>query len=178
MNTHVDWELEWSIGYQKRSVPKQMVDQIVVLGERHSGAEWLVDRIARCFPDVKVKYGFSRQGKWYQSFQPRLPIPKTLIIAVFLNPYDWVENLRQHPINAPAHKDMEWSSSVSSPWDRKRSNLDNALADPAAAECSCGFAFDEVVPCQTRRDPRLDSFPLYELRPGTEGTPHSSILEL
>lgn len=177
MNVNVDWESEWSIGYPKRSVPKPMVDQIVVLGERHSGAEWLVDKIARCFPDVKVRYGFSRPGKWFQS-PPTAPIPKTLVIAVFLNPYDWVELLRQRPINAPTHEGMEWSAFVASPWERKRSDLDNALSDPAAAECSCGFAFDEVVPCRTRRDPLLDSFPLYELRPGDEGAPHANVLEL
>lgn len=159
-----------------------MVDQIVVLGERHSGAEWLVDVITSCFPDVKVKYGFSRPGKWYQ-IEPQEPIPQTLVIAVFLNPYDWVELLREHPINAPTHKDMEWPDFVTSPWERKRSDLDNALSNPANAECSFGFAFDEVVPCQTQRDPRIDSFPLYELQPaakerGATSTPHSNILDL
>lgn len=102
---------------------------------------------------------------------------------MFLNPYDWVELLRQHPINAPTHKDMDWSAFVTSPWTRKRSALDNALADPNAAECAFGFTFDEVVPCRTQRDPNLDSFPLYELRPASvghslAGAPHANVLEL
>ena len=54
MNENVDWDAEKLIGYQKRSLPKPMVEQIVVLGERHSGAEWLVDRLALCFPNVEV----------------------------------------------------------------------------------------------------------------------------
>lgn len=181
INEHVDWSVEKMLGYQKWSVPKPDVDQIVILGERHSGAEWLVERLARCFPTVPVRYGFSRSGKWFQS-APEEPLPQTLIVSVFLNPHDWVELMRQYPINAPAHKGMEWSEFVLSSWERERSDLDKAISDTTHVNCSFGFYFEEVIPCMTKRDPQSDAFPLYELHPLTSGSragdPYASILEL
>jgi hypothetical protein len=180
MNEHVDWSVEKLVGYQKWPIPTPEIDQIVVLGERHSGAEWLVERLARCFPTIQVRYGFSRPGKWFQSTPGY--IPQTLLISVFLNPHDWVELMRQNPINAPAHKDMEWSEFVLSSWERERSDQDKSLSDTTHANCSYGFYFEEVIPCMTQRDPQSDSFPLYELHPVTSGAfagdPYSSVLEL
>jgi hypothetical protein len=181
VNEHVDWSVEKLVGYQKWSVPKPDVDQIVILGERHNGAEWLVERLARCFPTVPVRYGLSRPGKWFQS-APEEPLPQTLIVSVFLNPHDWVELMRQYPINAPAHKDMEWHEFVLSSWERERSDLDKAISDTTHVNCSFGFYFEEVIPCMTKRDPQSDAFPLYELHPLTSGSragdPYASILEL
>lgn len=184
MNEHIDWSMEELIGYHPRREPKPSVDQIVVLGERWSGAEWLVDRLARCFPHTPVKYGFSRPGKWFQTNPDpaSVPMPRLLVVSVFLNSLDWVENMRQNPINAPAHKGMDWSDFVSSPWVRKRSQLDETLAGTTNATCSFGFSFEEVVPCMTERDPQSDSFPLYELHPASSGSqagePYSNLLEL
>jgi len=61
MNDHLDWHAEQLMGYQKLSShPKPSVSRIVVLGERHSRAEWLVDRLSRCFPGSEVrKYSLS-----------------------------------------------------------------------------------------------------------------------
>lgn len=176
INEHVDWKAEHLLGYQQKMTPKLDIEQIVVLGERHSGAEWLVDRLSRCFPDVNVMYGFdSRPGKFFQA-EPTEAQPNTLVISVFVNPYDWVDMMRRNPINAPTHKDLEWAEFVTTRWERKRSNMDENLEDTASAVCSFGFAFDEVIPCQTQRDPNTDSFPLYELRP--DGTSYANLLEL
>ena len=185
LNDNIDWEVEKLVNYHKRSVPKPSVDRIVVLGERHSGAEWLMRRLDRIFPDTLIEYGFeARPGKWFQ-ISPGISSgveKQTLVISVFLNPYDWVELMRQHPINAPTHKDMEWPDFVTSLWERKRSNLDLSLTDTANAKCSFGFSYDEIVPCNTKRHIQSDSFPLYELHPhssGTDaGTPYNSILGL
>mmetsp|Transcript_22227 Transcript_22227/g.36349 ORF Transcript_22227/g.36349 Transcript_22227/m.36349 type:complete len:1480 (+) Transcript_22227:3-4442(+) len=176
INEHVDWKAEHLIGYQQMMTPKLAIEQIVVLGERHSGAEWLVDRLSRCFPDVNVKYGFgSRPGKFFQT-EPTKAQPNTLVISVFVNPFDWVDMMRHNPINAPTHKDLDWTDFVTTPWERKRSSIDENLEDTASAVCSYGFAFDEVIPCMTQRDPNTDSFPLYELRP--DGTSYANLLEL
>ena len=128
-----------------------------------------------------MKYGFSRPGKWFQTdSEPTLESqPQTLVVSVFTNPLDWVENMRQNPLNAPAHKNMGWADFVATPWVRKRSHLDETLG---VANCSFGFSFEEVVPCMTKRDPLSDSFPLYELHPASSvthaGEPYSSLLEL
>ena len=185
LNDNIDWEVEKLVNYHRRSVPKPSVDRIVVLGERHSGAEWLMRRLDRIFPDTLIEYGFeARPGKWFQ-ISPGISSgveKQTLVISIFLNPYDWVELMRQHPINAPTHKDMEWPDFVTSLWERKRSNLDLSLTDTANAKCSFGFSYDEIVPCNTKRHIQSDSFPLYELHPhssGTDaGTPYNSILGL
>lgn len=185
LNDHIDWHAEQLVGYQKRSLPKPSVNQIVVLGERHSGAEWLVDRLSRCFPYIDINYGFERErpGKYFQA-PPSDEIPSTLVIATFLHPYDWLELMRERPINAPTHKDMVWSEFVNSPWKRMRSNLDNSISDPSSATCSFGFSYHEIIPCQTQRDPESDSFPLYELRHSPDGynndadEAYSNILDL
>ena len=175
INKNANWSAEKLIGYQKKSVPKPQVDQIVVLGERHSGGEWLVDRLSRCFPNTPVKYGLNRRpGKWFQSEPVE---PQTLVISVFLNPFDWIELMRQRPINAPSHQDMEWADFVTTPWERKRSNLDEALTDTKNANCSYGFNYEEIIPCMTKRDPQSDTFPLYELHP-LGGDPYLSLLQL
>jgi hypothetical protein len=176
INDHLDWKAESLIGYRQMMAPKPSVEQIVVLGERHSGAEWLVDRLSQCFPDIDVKYGFDgRPGKFFQ-IEPNTPQPDTLVISVFLNPFDWVDLMRQNPINAPTHKDLKWPDFVSTPWERKRSDMDNLLEDTSTAVCSFGFSYNEVVPCKTQRDPNTDSFPLYELR--SDGTAYFNILKL
>jgi len=188
INDHIDWSTEVLIGYHKKSVPKAQVDQIVVLGERHSGAEWLTGRLQLCFPTVVVKYGFQRPGKYFQS-EPKYtgPIPQTLVISTYLNIFDWVELMRQNPIDAPTHKDLEWSDFVTSSWDRKRSNLDDALGgNTDNANCSYGFHFEEIIPCMTNRKPGSDKFPLYELHPSKAlagdpalaGEPYANLLEL
>eukprot|EP00984_Skeletonema_dohrnii_P002412 scaffold832_cov75-Skeletonema_dohrnii-CCMP3373.AAC.22 len=176
INEHLDWKSEHLIGYQQMMAPKQAVERIVVVGERHSGAEWLVDRVSRCFPDINVQYGFdSRPGKFFQA-EPTFDQPNTLVISIFVNPFDWVDMMRRNPINAPTHKDLEWTDFVTTPWERKRSNMDENLEDTDSAVCSFGFSYNEVIPCMTQRDPNTDSFPLYELRP--DGTAYANLLEL
>ncbi len=90
--------------------------------------------------------------------------------------------MRQNPINAPAHKDMDWAEFVTSEWTRKRSGLDHEIADPSSVQCSFGFSYEEVVPCLTQRDPDSDSFPLYELRHPSKNykpnRPYSNLLRL
>jgi len=183
INDNADWAAERLVGYQMRSLPKPRIEEIVILGERHSGAEWLVDRLARCFPTTQVKYGLqNRPGKFFQKDPNDESIPQTLVISTFLNPFDWVELMRQQPINAPSHKEMEWSDFITSPWERKRSNLDLALTNTSHANCSYGFSFNEIIPCMTKRDPTSDTFPLYELHPPSSGflagDSYASILSL
>ena len=149
LNSHLDWHAEQLIGYQKASLPKPSVQQIVVLGERHSRAGWLVERLSRCFPDVEVKYGFdNRPGKFFQSTTESNP--KTLVIAIFINPYDWAQQMWKNPINAPSHKNMEFSEFVTSPWERTRSHLDGAIVDTSVENCSYDFTFHEIIPCHTQ----------------------------
>ena len=185
LNEHLDWQAEQLMGYGKmRSKPS--IDRIVVLGERHSRAEWLVERLARCFPDVNVVYGFGRPGKFFQTPSLQTNPPRTLVIAMFTNPFTWIEEMRLNPINAPAHTDMDWEDFITSPWERTRSNLDkNIVMDTSSEVCSFNFSYHEIVPCHTQRDEESDEFPLYEFRHSPSGefdsncdSAYSSLLEL
>ena len=73
MNRYVDWETEDQIGYSRRGLhkdaksigdeisrtavdplkPTMPVEQIILLGERHSGTNWITDYLTGCF-DIKV----------------------------------------------------------------------------------------------------------------------------
>jgi hypothetical protein len=184
INNHVDWHAEQLMGYQKTS-SKPSVERIVVLGERHSRAEWLIDRLQRCFPDIEVAYGFGRPGKFFQAPPTSSTSPDTLVIAVFINPTDWVEQMRRNPINAPSHKSMKWEDFLTSPWERTRSHLDSASSSSNELElCSFDFTYHEIIPCHTQRDPDSADFPLYELRHTQSGfdmdadIPYSNLLDL
>lgn len=183
LNEHVDWHSEQLMGYQQITPhPKPTVERIVILGERHSQAEWLVERLARCFPDITVGYGFDRPGKFFQS--PVVTAHSTLVISVFINPYDWVEQMRLNPINAPAHKHMKWADFLASPWERARSPVDNNVLDTSKERCSFNFTYHEIIPCHTQSDPDSDDFPVYELLHPLSGfddaadIAYSNILEL
>ncbi len=64
MNDHGDWEADSLVECQKLMAfaPKPSVDQIVVLGERHSGAEWLVEKLSAVavFPTHKDEMGLPK----------------------------------------------------------------------------------------------------------------------
>jgi hypothetical protein len=188
INDHADWHAEQLVGYSQKKMnshPKPSVERIVVLGERYSGAEWLVDRLTRCFPNIEVTYGFdSRPGKFFQTPPKKASSLNTLVIALFINPYDWVEKMRRNPINAPAHANMDWEDFVTTPWIRTRSNLDSLVVDTSSEICSFGFHYHEIAPCHTQKDPSADDFPLYELKhtssgfDATDDQVYSSLLEL
>ncbi|KAL7464713.1 hypothetical protein ACHAXS_005050, partial [Conticribra weissflogii] len=147
------------------------IDTIVVVGERHSGILWLVDKLRLLYPDLAVFNGFPKDGKvvrdgwWFQDFDetkrrrstslttdtsssnadllhfrrraenthPHSTTPyikdqkndsidstpdysHMLVIAVFVNPYDYIELMRVDPFNAPRHEGMKWKEFVEAEW--------------------------------------------------------------
>jgi hypothetical protein len=81
MDRFVDWEVESQVGYSRRgggdvprknvtvsehddaapamsiksSLPTKPLEQIILVGERHSGTNWITDHLTECF-DIKVNY--------------------------------------------------------------------------------------------------------------------------
>ncbi len=88
-------------------------------------------------------------------------LTSTLDIFVSLNVCDWIEFMRQNPIKAPAHKDMNWAEFVTSEWARERSGLDHEIVNPSSVECSFGFSHEEVIPCLTLRDTKIPTLSHY-----------------
>ena len=78
------------------------IDTISVLGERHSRIDWLVRKLKILYPNLNVISGFPSKknrvdGEW---FQPEDGVESTtskhiLVIALFINPYDWYVLLSQ-----------------------------------------------------------------------------------
>jgi len=109
------------------------ITDIVVLGERHCGVDWLVEKFQALYPHQHVRSGFlpghgggrgaGRSGTWFQDQDDgdesvgrererrgwvrkesgATSNERILVVAVFVNPFDWLEMMRLDPIHAPAH---------------------------------------------------------------------------
>jgi hypothetical protein len=158
--------------------PQQQVQQIVILGERVSGVPWLTKQLQGLYPNITVTTTLQREGIWFQD-PPNKPIPRTLIFAVFRNPYDWVEQMRLHPCFMPAHMDVNglslpWKIFVEKEWAIERPQSDQP---PLANEtCQLGFSYDQVITCRANDAPNDQLNPIYELQDG--GTPFENIIAL
>jgi hypothetical protein len=158
----------------------------VILGERNSGVPWLKTQLQGLYPNITVTTTLIREGFWFQSSPlptsvTRTPIPATMIVAVFRNPYDWVEQMRLRPRFMPAHLDahghaLPWNSFVQRQWSTQRPPSDYQEPLPEGETCQLGFSYDQVVSCRVM-DPTNDRRnPIYELQQG--GVPYLNILAL
>jgi hypothetical protein len=170
---------------------QQQVQQIVVLGERASGVPWLTEQLQGLYPNITVTTTLQREGCWFQG--PPDPdnnksIPRTLIFAVFRDPYDWVEQMRLHPRFMPAHMDenglsLPWRLFAEKEWTIDRPQWDHPPLANASETCQLGFRYDQVISCRvmdmdaSNGDP-LNNNPIYELQQDGSGKPFSNILAL
>ena len=69
------------------------VQQIVLLGERNSGTNWITSLLASCYPDVPVNTYLSRWKHWFQDDLVDTPKVKTAVVHAVVNAYDWVEGV-------------------------------------------------------------------------------------
>jgi len=91
------------------------VERIAVLGERNSKVSDIASHLVRCFPEVEVTTSLARLGKWFQDEQLEFSKSPTLVVSAFLNIYDWVDLMRQFPLHAPNHENMDWHTFVTTP---------------------------------------------------------------
>jgi hypothetical protein len=160
--------------------PQRQVQQIVILGERVSGVPWLKEQLQGMYPNITVTTKLQREGTWFQG-PPEKRTPRTLLFAVFRNPYDWVEQMRLHPRFMPAHMDenglsLPWRTFVEKEWAIERPQWDQPpLANEA---CQLGFRYDQVITCRTTDASNDQLNPIYELNQQDGGTPFENILAL
>jgi hypothetical protein len=158
--------------------PQQQVQQIVILGERVSGVPWLKEQLQGMYPNITVTTKLQREGTWFQG-PPDKRTPRTLLFAVFRNPYDWVEQMRLYPRFMPAHMgqnglSLPWRPFVEKEWAIERPQWDQP---PLATEaCQLGFSYDQVITCRVTDASNDRLNPIYELQKG--GTPFQNILAL
>ena len=121
----------------KRSVPKQefflteqdeRVKSLHLIGERHSGTRWVYQHLNECFNTsvVTVSDKLTRWKHWFQYEDENQvdAFADLYVIAMFRNPYDWVETMRKVPYHSPRHKNMEWHDFVTTPWTMPRFGRD------------------------------------------------------
>ncbi|KAI2512910.1 hypothetical protein MHU86_1456 [Fragilaria crotonensis] len=148
----------------------------------------MYQHLSDCFStSVAVSEKLTRFKHWFQyEDENRVGAFEDLyVIALFRNPYDWIEMMRQVPYHSPRHKDMEWNDFVTTSWTMPRFGRDLLIDDANATEkkrnsdsrfCENNFYYNQVVPCV--EDSLVgDMHPLYEHDPIT-GIPYPSILHL
>lgn len=184
---------------QERDKP---ITRIALIGERNSGTNWMVNELDRCFNQTSLKL-YKRLTRYKHWFQHEGIVEKkgggsTLVLAVFRDPYFWVEAMRQKPHHAPKHLYLDWHNFVTKPWTMKRVGRDleiEGVHDKNGREqkvllsddvnCQENFRYHQVVTChkypypETKRKYHFsEHHPVYELRNDGSGEPYSSIVDL
>jgi hypothetical protein len=136
----------------------------------------------------KVKNSFTRFKHWFQIDDPAVRNESAVVIAMFRDPYDWVEAMREQPHHAHEHIGMEWKDFVTNPWVGPRGSGDQMKMKNASEEgyhidlweCLAGYKFDEVIPCSTEDSVIIDGYSnyMYELRNDESHRAYGSIIEL
>ena len=78
------------------------VESIRLLGERHSGTNWITDHLTDCFgQDLPVKVEYARFKHWFQiENSTRVPSKSSIVISMYRDPYDWVWAMKERPHHA------------------------------------------------------------------------------
>ena len=184
------------------SLPMEPVQQIILLGERHSGTNWITDHLAECF-DIKVGNTYKRYKHWFQEEDlTNVPSNSAVVVAMFRDPYNWVEAMRVEPHHAHDHlrwylphtdqkqkwkdltRPLEWKEFVTRPWIGKRGSMDkNISVTPegiANAECLDHYTYYDAAPCSVSDAPFLRGLGeyKYELKTDKSERGYSSIIDL
>lgn len=158
------------------------VKQIILLGERHSGTNWITDHLTECFSDsIKVTNTYRRYKHWFQEEDPtKVPESSAVVVVMFRDPYDWVEAMRVEPHHAHDHvhwptsginygkgwtqqgaQPLQWKEFVTKPWIGRRGKMDEKISETQEgidnAKCLDDYSFVDAAPCSPE-----DSGPVVE----------------
>jgi len=159
-------------GKQQQQQPPQ---RVVILGERHSGLERLLERVSSCFADISsgdnedsnnedagsfrlrrriVQSGYVRPGYWFQWMPPffeALPKNSTLMVYAVRHPIPWVEAMRLKPVflldhyNRTTMQRLPWGEFVQRPYTMPRPDRDSVKRP--SESCQLKFTYSQVLPC-------------------------------
>ncbi len=169
------------------------IQELSIIGERNSGTRWTVRHLTECFNhSLYVRERLVRHKHWFQHDVPNgRKRVGTAVVAVFRDPYYWIEAMRKVPHHAPLHYKKQWEEFVKTPWTMPRlpSDLEDRAkdVDPKNIECQEFFNYEQIVSC--RAMPYPDGYfnytvpmsgdrPQYELRNDGSGLPYGSILDM
>ncbi|KAL7484707.1 hypothetical protein ACHAW6_011150 [Cyclotella cf. meneghiniana] len=174
-DSYFAWEQEWG-----------PVDKIVLLGERHSGTNWITDHLQDCFAHgIQVTPHYSRFKHWFQK-EDLYPGAKksAVVVSMFRDPYDWVWAMKERPHHAHDHIGLPWLEFVTKPWIGRRGATDrNISLVPGMKEnvtCFSQFSFVEVMPCSRDDSPKRTGYADYKYELFVDGSEraYSSIIDL
>jgi hypothetical protein len=169
------------------------IRELSIIGERNSGTKWVFNHLYDCFNHTLiVRDQLVRFKHWFQHDVPNgRERVGTAVIAVFRDPYYWIEAMRLIPHHSPLHYQMRWEEFVKTPWTMPRLPSDfeeRAKAeDPRNIGCQEYFNYEQVVSC--RELPYPEGYfnstvpanfdrPQYELRDDGSGLPYGSIIDM
>ena len=171
--------------------PRPLIKTISLVGERHSGTKWITSQLVDCFGDqVKVLNRYTRYKHWFQYEDSELYSSKsTVVVALFRDPYDWIESMRKKPYHSPNHFNLDWKTFVTTSWGMERGPADQQLIKDGLTHnttCMHRFPFENIIPCSkldrnmyngTQRSGKKIGVN-YELNQDGSGNPYDSILQL
>ena len=137
---------------------------------------------------IEVQTNFTRFKHWFQFDDPTVRNDSALVIAMFRDPYDWIEAMRERPHHAHEHIGMQWKDFVTKPWVGPRGPEDQIKMQKAKEGdfhidkwgCLAGYKFDDVIPCSAEDSVNNDGYSnyMYELKNDESHRAYSSIVEL
>lgn len=183
------------------------VERIILLGERHSGTNWITDHLDKCFGgNVTVNDEYTRYKHWFQEDTVR-PEKSVVVVAMFRDPLDWVEAMRWEPHHAHDHihfhkeyahsprskkniywrqiaDTLPWKEFVTKPWVGRRGPNDARIGQTQAGIdsviCMDNYRYVDAAPCS------IDDADIvkglgeykYEFQPDGSERGYSSIIDL
>lgn len=177
--TTMSANVEFVLTMMERSKRNQ---KLYLIGERHSGTRWVYHHLSECFnKSVAVSEKLARWKHWFQYEIDFDVADDVYVIAMFRNPYEWVEMMRRVPHHSPLHNNLQWKEFVTTPWTMPRFGRDLNIVNHTNSSgsdriCEQAFYYNQVVPCLDN-SPVGEMHPLYEHDP-VSGRPYRSILDL
>ena len=175
---------------EDEQMSKNNITTIHLIGERHCGTKWITNHLTECFgDDVRVFNRYSRWKHWFQyEDEQKISPGSALVVAMFRDPYDWIDSMRKKPYHSPNHFNLDWKEFLTRPWTMERGPADKGLLKSNSkynTTCMHRFPFDEVIPC-SRLDRNMYNGTMngktvgvtYELNHDGSGQAYDSILEL
>jgi len=153
-----------------------MIRKLCVVGERHSGTNWLTTTLKHSF-QLPVEEGYTRFKHWFQIKRrnPRFGGILRNMLAIFIvrNPYDWLKGVYREPFHASFHASLQWDRFLRTNWtlpQSMRMGTDVAAGSAQACTNEDGFLPGEVIPCLksvSRGTHYRHTYAVYETHPDT-----------